>query len=192
MNSCAPYSYIGAGSHRLTCAKGYLRKPTAAPSPPVMSPCVTNAVTFRKRSLRFRDAYKHSLSPLRRTHHSYYIPIYTTHNYYSITMFGSRRARAPATGMGGGYGVASSAPPRRKGFGLGGGRRGAAAGGYGAEPMGVGHGMTGGTGRGTGVTGGMGRAPAGGRVPRVRTRDRIKQLLGFGRSRRGATRTVMY
>ncbi|CUA74922.1 hypothetical protein RSOLAG22IIIB_01554 [Rhizoctonia solani] len=97
-------------------------------------------------------------------------------------MFGSRRARAPATGMGGG-GYGAAAPPRRRGFGLGGGGRRAGRG-CGAEPMGVSSGMTGGT--------GMGMAPAGGRVPRVRTRDRIKQFLGLGRSRRGAARTVMY
>ncbi|CAE6414394.1 unnamed protein product [Rhizoctonia solani] len=96
-------------------------------------------------------------------------------------MFGSRRTRAPAAGMGGGgYGAA---PPRRRGFGMGGGRRAAGAGGYGAQPMGGG--MTGGR------TGGMGMASAG-VAPRVRTRDRIKRLFGFGRSRRRADRTVMY
>ncbi|KAL5635591.1 hypothetical protein ACGC1H_004407 [Rhizoctonia solani] len=70
--------------------------------------------------------------------------------------------------------------------------------------------MLGGTGMETGVASGMGMSPAvsrlrqrmsihansgflqGGRVPRVRTRDRIKQFLGIGRSRRAAARTVMY
>ncbi|CEL51821.1 hypothetical protein RSOLAG1IB_00356 [Rhizoctonia solani AG-1 IB] len=86
-------------------------------------------------------------------------------------MFGSRRTRAPAVGMGGGgYGAA---PPRRRGFGMGGGRRG--AGGCGAQPMGGG--------MGGGRTGGMGMT-GGGVAPRVRTRDRIKRLFGFGRSRR--------
>ncbi|EUC62228.1 hypothetical protein RSOL_414500 [Rhizoctonia solani AG-3 Rhs1AP] len=106
----------------------------------------------------------------------------------------SRRTRAPATGMGsGGYG-GTSAPPRRRGFGLGGGRNraGAPGGGHRAEPIASGLGMLGGTGMETGVASGMGMSPAGGRVPRVRTRDRIKQFLGIGRSRRAAARTVMY
>ncbi|KAF8758976.1 hypothetical protein RHS01_02558 [Rhizoctonia solani] len=89
-------------------------------------------------------------------------------------MFGSRRSRAPAAGMGGGgYGAA---PPRRRGFGMGGGRRGAGS-------------ATHGRGMGAGRTGGMGMAPGGVVAPRVRTRDRIKRLFGFGRSRR---RTAMY
>ncbi|CAE7168553.1 unnamed protein product [Rhizoctonia solani] len=108
-------------------------------------------------------------------------------------MFRSRRTRGPVTGMGGGGYGAAAPPPRQRGFNLGGGRRRAGTtAGHGIEPMGAGHGMTGGRGMGTGGTGGMGMAPAGGRVPRVRTRDRIKQFLGLGRSRRGATRTVMY
>ncbi|KAJ1309777.1 hypothetical protein OPQ81_006543 [Rhizoctonia solani] len=71
------------------------------------------------------------------------------------------------------------------GFGMGGGRRRAAAtGGYGAEPISVG--------TSSGTVSGMAMAPTSGRVPRVRTRDRIKQFLEFGRSRRAAARTVMY
>ncbi|CAE6437509.1 hypothetical protein ACGC1H_004407 [Rhizoctonia solani] len=110
-------------------------------------------------------------------------------------MFSSRRTRAPATRIGGGgYGATSSAPPRRRGFGPGGGggRAAAPGGGHRDEPIAAGLGMLGGTGMETGVASGMGMSPAGGRVPRVRTRDRIKQFLGIGRSRRAAARTVMY